>query len=164
VLASTVAVVEVVGGHYIALYDAETNGDAAFPVDCGASLTNPNDRYVTLDLTRDAGRILAGFSAAGLVSLAAGQLSFKKNAALAGFTFPMFDPADHVSPKSGLTVAGTVSIDGATAVSLTNAVSAVGGGLYKVNLAAGDTNGNVLCFAFSATGADPRVFTVVTQP
>lgn len=60
VLASTVTIVEVVGGHYAALYDAEANGDAAFPIDCGASLGNPNDRYLTLDLTREPGRILGG--------------------------------------------------------------------------------------------------------
>jgi hypothetical protein len=65
VLASTVTMVEVGAGDYIALYDAEANLDASFPIDWGSALTNPNDRYSTLILTRDAGRVLGSLTASG---------------------------------------------------------------------------------------------------
>lgn len=58
VLSSTVTIVEIGFGDYIALYDAEANGDASFPIDWGSALSNPNDRYGTLILTRDGGRVL----------------------------------------------------------------------------------------------------------
>jgi hypothetical protein len=67
VLATTVTFAELGTGAYEFLYDAEANGDAAFPIDWGAGsgLTNPNDRYDNLVLTRDSGRVLAGFDATG---------------------------------------------------------------------------------------------------
>lgn len=91
VAASNVAIVEITGGHYAALYDPEAHGDAAFPLDCGATLGNPNDRYLTLDLTRDSGRILAGFNAAGQVALADGTISSAK-----------FTVASYAGPAAGI--------------------------------------------------------------
>jgi hypothetical protein len=64
VLASTVAIVPIGAGVYVAFYDAEANGDAAFPIDWGSSLTNPNDRYGSLILTRQV------LSASGLDAVA----------------------------------------------------------------------------------------------
>lgn len=96
-------------------------------------------------------------------SLAAGQLFVKKNAALASFMFLMVDGTDHITPKTGLTVAGTVSIDGAAFATLTNAVSELSNGIYVVNLDALDTNGTVLTFKFAAATADTRYITIVTQ-
>lgn len=94
-------------------------------------------------------------------SLASGQIKINKNTALANFTFLMVDSSG--APKTGLTVAGQVSIDGAAFVNLTNAVSEIGIGVYKVSLAAADTNGNTLMLAFTATGANARYLGVVTQ-
>lgn len=86
----------------------------------------------------------------------------QKNVALANFEFFMRDSTDHVSGKTGLTVTGTVSIDGAAFGALTNSVSEVASGVYKVSLAAADVNGSVITLKFTATGADPTLITVVT--
>jgi len=62
-----------------------------------------------------------------------------------------------------LTVTGTVSIDGVDFVALTNAVTELSSGVYKVNLAEADVNGAVLCLKFIATGGDPTIATIITQ-
>lgn len=87
----------------------------------------------------------------------------KKNTALANFPFVMTDSSDHVSPKTGLTVTGQVSIDGAAFAGLTNAVSELSNGWYTVNLAAADVNGDTVALKFTATGADPLNLSFVTQ-
>ena len=87
-----------------------------------------------------------------------------KNTALAGFMFFMADSSNHVSGKTGLTVTATRSLDGAAFAACANAVAEVSDGWYKIDLAAADLNGNVVALRFSATGADTRNVTVVTQP
>ncbi len=101
-------------------------------------------------------------SVTAAVSIAAGQLFVKKNTALANFMFVMLDSTTH-QPAAGLTVSGTVSIDGGSFGSLTNATSGVANGWYKVNLAAADVNGTVIALRFTATGADDRDVTIITQ-
>lgn len=96
-------------------------------------------------------------------SLTAGQLFIKKNTILNNFEFPMIDSTDHVTLKTGLTVAGQVSIDGAAFVNLTNAVAELASGVYKVNLAAADVNGTIIMLKFTATGADTRLILIATQ-
>ncbi|NIO43708.1 MAG: hypothetical protein GTO41_28255, partial [Burkholderiales bacterium] len=87
-----------------------------------------------------------------------------KNVALNNFMFLMIDSADHITGKTGLTVTAQRSIDGAAFASCANAVSEVSNGIYKINLAAADLNGNVITLLFTATGADARLITIVTQP
>lgn len=93
----------------------------------------------------------------------AGDIRVRKNTALANFTFRMTDSSDHVSPKTGLTVAGAVTIDGAAFAALTNSVAEIANGWYKVSLAAADVNGDTIGFKFTATGADQLDVTIVTQ-
>lgn len=88
----------------------------------------------------------------------------KKNTALAGFTFLMISSTDHLSAKSGLTVTAERSIDGAAFDSCVNDVTEVSNGIYAINLAAADLNGDVITLKFTATGADARFVTLVTQP
>lgn len=88
----------------------------------------------------------------------------QKNAALAGFAFPMFDASDGRTPKTGLTVTGQRSLDGGAFTALTNAVAELANGLYKVDLAASDLNGNVVVLRFTATGADATILTILTEP
>lgn len=105
VLASTVTIVEVISGHYAALYDAEANGDAAFPIDCAGGLTSPNDRYITLDLTRDPGRIIANLDSpiSGIVnSIALGQTAFTVVADVANSTTTFTVSGLAASPASYL--------------------------------------------------------------
>jgi hypothetical protein len=87
-----------------------------------------------------------------------------KNTALAGFPFTMVDDADHVTGATGLTVTATRSLDGAAFGACANAVSEVANGVYKIDLAAGDLNGNTVTLKFTATGADARIIHLVTQP
>ena len=96
-------------------------------------------------------------------SLSAGQLFVKKNTALANFMFPMIDSSDHVTLKTGLTVTGEVSIDGAAFAGLTNSVSELASGVYQVNLAAIDLNGTNIMLKFTATGGDTRLIELITQ-
>jgi len=89
-------------------------------------------------------------------------IRMKKNTALAGWQIVMFDTSG--DPATGKTVSGVVSKDGGAFGAITNAVSEVSLGAYTVDLAAGDTNGNNLLFAFTATGCKTLFVKVVTQP
>lgn len=93
-----------------------------------------------------------------------GLLTVHKNTALSNFQFIMYSSTDHVTPATGLTVTAERSIDGAAFGACANAVAEVGSGSYKINLATTDTNGNVIMFKFTATGADATFVEVVTQP
>lgn len=87
----------------------------------------------------------------------------KKNTALANFMFPLVDSTDHVTPKTGLTVTATRSLDGAAFAACANAVTELSNGVYKISLAAGDLNGDVVTLRFTATGGDDRLITIITQ-
>jgi len=87
----------------------------------------------------------------------------KKNTALSNFEFLMIDSIDHVSPKTGLTITATRSIDGAAFGACTNSASEVSNGVYKINLSASDLNGDVITFKFTGTGADQITITIITQ-
>ncbi len=87
-----------------------------------------------------------------------------KNTALSNFEFLMIDSADHVTGKTGLTVTAERSIDGAAFGACANAVTEVSAGVYKINLAATDLNGDVITLKFTAAGADARLITIVTEP
>lgn len=99
-------------------------------------------------------------SGTGLVSITS---NLKKNQALNNYEFQMVDATTFL-PKTGLTVTGVVSLDGASYTALTNSVSEVSNGTYKINLAAGDMNANVVNLKFTATGAAQVNNIIVTQP
>lgn len=96
------------------------------------------------------------------VTLATGQLTVKRDQALAGFTFPMYD-ATSGNPATGLSVSCSISIDGATLAGSTNAPTEVGSGIYKLNLAAADLNGTVITLVFVASAASATIVTLITQ-
>ena len=77
--------------------------------------------------------------------------------------FLMVDSTDHVTSKTGLTITATRSIDGAAFASCANSATEVSAGIYKINLAAADLNGDVITLRFSGTAADDRFITIVTQ-
>lgn len=89
--------------------------------------------------------------------------SVKKNTALSNFVFMMFDSADHVTPKTGLTVTATRAIDGGSFASCANSVSEVATGWYKINLAAADLNGDTIALKFTSTGADTTNIAITTN-
>jgi hypothetical protein len=102
----------------------------------------------------------------GQVNLSSGNVpitsNIKKNAA-SRIGFTMTDSTTH-APKTGLTVASTVSIDGGAFGATVNSVTEISSGDYTLVLAAGDTNGNDLIFRFTASGADDLNIEVTTQP
>jgi hypothetical protein len=87
-----------------------------------------------------------------------------KNTALANFEFLMIDSTDDVSPKTGLSITAQRSIDGAAFGSCANAATELSNGIYVIDLAASDLNGDVVTLRFTAAGANDRVITIVTQP
>ena len=91
------------------------------------------------------------------------DIRLKKNTAFNNFMFRMSDVIDHVSPKTGLTITATRSIDGAAFGACSNSASEVSNGWYKINLSAGDLNGEVVALKFTGTGADQCDITIITQ-
>lgn len=85
-----------------------------------------------------------------------------KNATLSAFTFIMLDSTTG-TPKTGLTVTAQRTLDGGALASMANAVAEIGNGLYKIDLAAADTNGNAGAYRFTAAGALDTLIPFVTQ-
>lgn len=86
----------------------------------------------------------------------------KKNTALNNFEFLMRDSTDQ-TPKTGLTVTAERSIDGAAFAACANSVTEVANGIYKINLANTDLNGDVITLKFTATGAYATYITIKTN-
>lgn len=89
----------------------------------------------------------------------------KKNTAITAFTFLMVDSTDHVTAKTGLTVAGNYSGDGGAVAALTNtgAITEISNGLYEIDLTSGELNYDNVTLIFTASGADARVITIHTS-
>lgn len=88
----------------------------------------------------------------------------KKNQALSSFEFMMTDSTNH-APATGKTVSVTRSIDGAAFGSGTlSSVTEVSNGLYRVDFAAADLNGNVIVLRATATACDDTFERIVTVP
>ena len=85
----------------------------------------------------------------------------KKNTALNDVPFIMFD-ATTKQPKTGVTVTLTRSIDGGAyaAKDAGTTVAEVGSGTYQVDLAAADTNGNIITYRATGAGCDDTFFTI----
>ena len=87
----------------------------------------------------------------------------KKNTTLNNFEFLMVDATDGYTEETGLTVTAQRSIDGGAFGACVNSVTEVGNGIYKINLANTDLNGDVITLRFSATGARTRYITLKTN-
>lgn len=96
------------------------------------------------------------------VSISAGQLTVKKDTALTGFTFPMYNSTSG-NPATGLSVSCTRSIDGGGLSAASNSPSEVGSGIYTINLSASDLNGGVITLVFVASSASATIITLITQ-
>lgn len=84
-----------------------------------------------------------------------------KGVALSGFTFLMTDTTNH-APKTGVTVTATRSLDGAAFAACANSATEIGNGIYTINLAAADLNGNTVMLRFTGSNADDRDILIVT--
>lgn len=88
-----------------------------------------------------------------------------RNAAYSNFEFVMVCSVDHLTAQPGLTtISASRSIDGAAFASTVSAPSAVGRGVYTINLAAADLNGKTITLELaSPSAADTRIITLVTN-
>ena len=90
--------------------------------------------------------------------------NLKKNQALANFHFLMTDSTTH-NPATGKTVTVTRCIDGgAFAAGTLSAVAEVSNGMYRVDFAAADLNGNVVTLRATATGCDDLFVSLTLEP
>jgi hypothetical protein len=85
-----------------------------------------------------------------------------KNVALSDVGAYMVLESDHVTAATGKTVTGQISKDGGAFGALTNAVSEIGSGMYKVNLTQAEMNADVIHLKFAATDCDQRIIPVYT--
>lgn len=92
------------------------------------------------------------------------QSGVTANASIDNFEFTMVLASDHVTPATGLSVTAERSIDGGAFSACANAVTAVGGGVYKISLEASDLNGTTVMLRFTAATADARHFEFITTP
>lgn len=89
------------------------------------------------------------------------EYPMSKNTAFSNFCFVMINSSDDISPATGLTVTAERSIDGGAFAACANSVSEVSNGVYKIDLAAADLNGNCIVLKFTATGANPTLHTLI---
>ena len=79
-----------------------------------------------------------------------------KNVAWPNFRFLMVDSTDHLTPKAGLTVSGSIQKDAGSFAALTNSVVEIANGWYRVDLTQAEKNADDIALRFTATGADTR--------
>jgi hypothetical protein len=124
----------------------------------------PDDLFVT-----GADWVVVSLQATGMLdygvtlAIITNSVGIRKNTALSDFEFLMVDETDNKSGKTGLTVTATRSIDGAAFGACANSVSEVSNGIYKIDFAASDLNGDVITFRFTSSGANDTVITVRTS-
>lgn len=163
------------GGIFIAGTNAATTVTTSFTTTFTGNLTGSVNSLTTWDKTgyaigtggiTDLSFAANAINAAALATDATTEITagirIKKNTALANFMFLMVDSTDHVTPKTGLTITATRSIDGAAFAACANSATEVANGMYKINLAATDLNGDVITLRFTGTAADARLITIVT--
>jgi hypothetical protein len=133
-------VTEVANGHYKVAYttaDLNTLGDLA--VHATATSGDPTD---FID------QVVAGIF---------------KNVIYNNFEFVVTDSTNH-NPATGKTVTLTRSIDGgAFGAGTLSAVTEIAFGVYAVNFAAADLNGNTVILRGTATGCDDVLERIITQ-
>lgn len=98
------------------------------------------------------------------VSAASTLGAIRKNTAIPGFQFKMYDTSGN--PALDLTgISAKVSLDGGAFADCVNVatIAEIGNGWYKIDLAAADTNGKTMALKFTVLGAAPNEFTTVTE-
>lgn len=134
------AITEISNGIYkVAFTAADTNTLGDLSVHCTAASGDPTD---FID------QVVAGIF---------------KNIAFSNYMFLMTDSTNH-NPATGKTVTVTRSIDGsAFGAGSLSAVTEIANGIYAVNFAAADLNGNNIVLRATASGCDDTLCELVTQ-
>ncbi|MCK5012439.1 MAG: hypothetical protein KAS66_01345, partial [Candidatus Omnitrophica bacterium] len=87
-----------------------------------------------------------------------------KNVALPDFQVYMVLSSDHVTEATGKTITGAISKDGGVSfAALTNAVSEMASGMYKVDITQAEMNADVVTLKFVETDCDQRIITIYTS-
>ena len=102
-------------------------------------------------------------TAGDLAALIVTADAIKKNTALPNFTFVMFASSDHSTPLQGLVITAERSLNAAAFAACANSASELSDGVYDIDLAAGDLNGDTVTLKFTGTGADPTIISIITQ-
>lgn len=150
------------------LTNAPTNGDLTATMKTSVTTAATAATPVATSVSGNVGGNVVGSvgsvsSAVTVGTINASASNIKKNADLDAFSFVMTDSTTHL-PMTGLTVVAERSIDGAAFGACANSVSELSDGVYLIDLAAADLNGDVITLKFTATAADPRIITFITQP
>ncbi len=107
-------------------------------------------------------------SAAALATDAVNEIAraigIQKNTAKNDIEILMIDSTDDISGKTGLTPVMTVSIDGGTFVAKNGSttITEVAFGIYQIDAAAADLNGDIITWRFTETGANDTFLTFAT--
>lgn len=144
------------GGLFIAGTNAATTVTTALTTTFTGNLTGSVG-----SVTGNVGGNVTG--SVGSVVAAVAITSNRKKGATATFEFLMQDSITG-APKTGLTVASTISKDGGGAASTTNAVTEIGLGQYQIVLTAAEMTMNNGFLQFIATGAITYSLSIQTQP
>jgi hypothetical protein len=154
----------------------EVTGTAQTARDLGANI----DASISSRSTYAGGAVASVTADVGITQAAADKVwnttirtltgdRFKKNTAFNNFMFVMTDAITHV-PKTGLTNASftkRVSIDAAASAALSGTITELDAtnhpGVYKLNLTAGELNGNNITLRFAAADADETVLNIITK-
>lgn len=132
---------------------------AAVKTDTGNTVTDTNE--LQTDWT-DGGRLdlLIDVIKAKTDNLPSG---IPKNVALSNFEWLMVDSTDHITPKTGLTVTAQISKDGGAFANSTNSAAEISAGVYKIDWTQTEMNADIVCFKFTATGADQTTIVIKTD-
>ena len=87
-----------------------------------------------------------------------------KNAAFSNLPVFMVGSTDHVTPKTGLTLGITRSLDGGAFGAGTGSAAEIGNGMYQYDASQADMNADVVIFRFTGTDADDTFITIITKP
>ena len=137
--------------------DAIPNAGSMSSIATASALTTVSGKIDTIDTVVDANSTKIDT----LVADSPGRPA--KGVALAGFPFLLVASSDHVTGNTGATVTATRSLDGAAFAACANTATEVGSGIYKVDLASSDLDADTVVLKFTATDADTRYVTIVTQ-
>ncbi len=88
---------------------------------------------------------------------------YKKGVAYSNFSTFIVLSSDSKTPGVGLTVTGQIQKDGGSFAALTNSITEIALGFYRVDLTAAEMTADTINLVFSATGADDRSMTISTN-
>jgi len=88
--------------------------------------------------------------------------SIPKGVALSDFPFVLVSSVDHRTPTAGLTATAYILKDAGSFVAA-GVVTEVAYGVYKISLTAAEMNADKITLMITATGADVRIITILTD-